>query len=70
MTEYELKQVIQIVKDTHPRPIEVTRTQAAQMLNKSRKTIQTMIDRGVLKLNENGMIPITEIDKLAYAKAA
>lgn len=70
MTEYELKQVIQLVKDTHPRPIEVTRTQAAQMLNKSRKTIQTMIDRGVLKLNENGMIPITEIDKLAYAKAA
>lgn len=70
MTENELKQVIQIVKDTHPRPVEVTRTQAAQMLNKSRKTVQTMIDRGVLKLNENGMIPITEIDKLAYAKAA
>lgn len=70
MTEHELKQVIQLVKDTMPRPVEVTRTQAAQMLNKSRKTIQTMIDRGVLKLNENGMIPITEIDKLAYAKAA
>ena len=70
MTEYELKQVIQLVKDTMPRPVEVTRTQAAQMLNKSRKTIQMMIDRGVLKLNENGMIPITEIDKLAYAKAA
>ena len=70
MTEYELKQVIQLVKDTMPRPVEVTRTQAAQMLNKSRKTVQSMIDRGVLKLNENSMIPITEIDKLAYAKAA
>jgi hypothetical protein len=70
MTEYELKQVIQLVKDTMPRPVEVTRTQAAQMLNKSRKTVQSMIDRGVLKLNENSMIPITEIDKLAYPKAA
>lgn len=70
MTEHELKQVIQLVKDTMPRPVEVTRTQAAQMLNKSRKTVQSMIDRGVLKLNENSMIPITEIDKLAYAKAA
>lgn len=66
----QIEHLIQLIKDTHPRPVEVTRTQAAQMLNKSRKTVQNMIDRGVLKLNENGMIPITEIDKLAYAKAA
>jgi len=61
---------IKMFAETHPRPIEVNRTQAAQMLNKSRVTIQSMIDRGVLKLNDNGMIPITEIDRLAYPKVA
>lgn len=70
MTEYELKQVIQIVKDTHPRPAHVTQKQAAEMLGKSAPTIREMIKDGKIKLNDAGMIPITEIDKFAFAKAA
>lgn len=70
MTEHELKQVIQIVKDTHPRPTHVTQKQAAEMLGKSAPTIRDMIKDGKIKLNDAGMIPITEIDKFAFAKAA
>lgn len=66
----ELKEIIQLIKDTHPRPIHVNMKQAAEMLNLSYPTIKKMIVDGKIKTNDVGMIPITEIDKLAFAKAA
>lgn len=66
----DLKDIIQLVKDTHPRPLHVTQKQAGEMLGKSAPTIKRMVRDGEIKLNKAGMIPITEIDKFAFAKAA
>jgi Mn-dependent DtxR family transcriptional regulator len=58
-----LVQAIQLYAETHPRPFHVTQKQAAEMMDKSQPTINSMVKRGKLKLNEFGMIPITEIDR-------
>jgi excisionase family DNA binding protein len=48
----------------HPRPAQVTQTQAAQMLSVSRPTVSRMIRAGKLRLNACGLIPVSEIDRV------
>lgn len=70
MDTKELQQIIQLFKDTHPRPVHVNMKQAQEMLGMSYPTLRNMIMDGKITLNEAGMIPITEIDKFAMAKKA
>lgn len=70
MNDIELQKLIQLIKDTHPRPVQVTMKQAAEMLNMSHPTLKKMVLGGQIRLNDAGMIPITEVDKFAYPKAA
>ena len=59
---------VQRYAETHPRPPHVTQTQAAAMLKLSRPTISRMVKYGSLKLNECGLIPISEIDRVILAR--
>lgn len=59
---------VQLYAETHPRPMQVTQKQAAEMLSLSAPTVKKLIDAGKIKLNDAGLIPITEIDK--YSKAS
>lgn len=62
---------VQIYAETHPRPSQVTQTQAAEMLGISRPTLTRMIKAGTVRLNPCGLVPITEIDRaLAPSRAA
>lgn len=71
MTELQIAtKAVQLYAETHPRPIDVTQKQAAQMLNRSEPTIKKLIEAGTIKLNIDGRIPITEIDKFSQPKAA
>lgn len=54
---------VQIYAETHPRPAQVTQTQAAEMLGISRPTLTRMIKAGTVRLNSCGLVPITEIDR-------
>lgn len=54
---------VQIYAERHPRPLQVTMTQAAEMLGISRWTVSKMVRFGQLKLNKCGMIPIEHIDR-------
>lgn len=53
--------------ESHPRPAQVTQTQAAEMLGLSRPTIAKMLRAGTLRLNKFGLIPISEIDRALMA---
>lgn len=55
---------VQRYAEMHPRPCHVTQTQAAAMLKLSRPTISRLIKYGSIKLNDCGMIPIDEIDRV------
>jgi len=62
---------VQLYAETHPRPLHITQKQAAGMLGLSEKTVSAMVKGGRLKLNDCGMIPISEIDRvLSLRKAA
>lgn len=73
MTE-ELKIALEAVRlyaEMHPRPTQVTQTQAAQMLGLSRITVGKLLRNGTLKLNSCGLIPIEVVDAArALRKAA
>lgn len=63
----ELETAIKAVRhyaETHPRPVQVTQTQAADMLGISSKTVSRMIKSGQIILNGCGLIPISEIDRV------
>jgi predicted DNA-binding protein (UPF0251 family) len=53
---------IQLHADMHPRPTQVTQTQAAEMLGISRDTVRRLVRSGVLRLNHCGMIPVELVD--------
>lgn len=59
---------VQTYAESHPRPLHVTMTQAAEMLGMSRPTVSKMVKAGSLKLNSCGLIPISEIDRAIAAK--
>lgn len=62
---------VQLYAETHPRPAQVTQSQASKMLGISRPTLSRMVKAGTIKLNACGLIPITEIDRvLASDRAA
>jgi hypothetical protein len=54
---------VQTYAEMHPRPSQVTLTQAAEMLDRSVPTVRKMVAEGKLKLNDCGKIPIFEIDR-------
>lgn len=65
MTELEIAvKAVRLYAESHPRPSQVTQTQAAEMLGLSRPTVSRLVKSGQLKLNRCGMIPMSEIDKV------
>jgi predicted DNA-binding protein (UPF0251 family) len=58
---------VQLYAETHPRPPHVTQKDAAEMLGLSAPTVKKLINSGKIKLNDAGLIPITEIDKFSKA---
>jgi DNA-binding transcriptional regulator LsrR (DeoR family) len=65
MTELELAyKAVRLYAETHPRPSQVTQKLAAEMLNISEQTVSKMVKTGRIRLNDCGMIPITEIDRV------
>lgn len=61
---------VQLYAETHPRPPQVTQTQAAEMIGVSRPTLSRMVKAGTIKLNACGLIPISEIDRVLAADRA
>ena len=55
---------VQLYAETHPRPTQVTQTQAATMLGVHPKTIRNYVAAGKLTLNGCGLIPIGAVDAL------
>ena len=55
---------VQLYAESHPRPSQVTQTQAAEMLGMSRNTVAKLVRAGNLRLNGCGLIPVSEIDKI------
>ncbi|MFJ1214533.1 DNA-binding protein [Burkholderia pyrrocinia] len=54
---------VQLYAERHPRPLQVTQLQVAEMLGISRWTVSKMVKGGQLKLNRCGLIPIEQIDR-------
>lgn len=54
---------VRMYAESHPRPSSVTISQAAEMLGLSRPTVTKLIERGVLRYNKLGKIPVSEIDR-------
>jgi hypothetical protein len=55
---------VQLYAESHPRPLQVNISQAADMLGISRKTLSGRIKSGWIRMNALGMIPIGEIDRV------
>lgn len=55
---------VRLYAETHPRPLHVTRTQAAEMLGISAPTLRKLLDRRRVKANACGLLPISVIDRL------
>jgi DNA-binding MarR family transcriptional regulator len=55
---------VRLYAESHPRPTQVTMTQAAEMLGLSRQTVSKLIKFGDLKLNGCGLIPIELVDRM------
>ena len=65
MTDLDIAvRAVQLYAERHPRPVQVTQTQAADMLGVSRWTVGKMLASGKLRLNGCGLIPIELVDKL------
>lgn len=65
MSELEIAvRAVQLYAETHPRPLHVTKRQAAVMLDLSEPTIYKLVRAGSLRLNAAGLIPISEIDAI------
>jgi hypothetical protein len=61
---------IRMYAESHPRPSHVNITQAANMLDLSRKTVGGMVRNGTFTLNACGLIPIHQIDEAIAAQKA
>ena len=59
---------VRLYAESHPRPIHVTMTQAAEMLGISHPTLKKLIEVGTLPLNRCGKIPISQIDAALAAR--
>ncbi|NTX44196.1 DNA-binding protein [Burkholderia cepacia] len=63
------RRAVQLYAETHPRPPQVTQSQAAEMLGISRWTVSKMVKAGNLKLNRCGLIPVEQIDQALQVHA-
>lgn len=59
---------VQIYAESHPRPVHVNITQAADMLGLSRKTVTNRVKAGEIRINALGLIPIGEIDRVISSR--
>lgn len=59
---------VQLYAERHPRPVQVTITQAAQMLGLSRPTVRNLMKAGKLCFNGCGLIPIEQVDRLLLSE--
>ena len=55
---------VQMYSESHPRPVQVTQQQAAEMLGISRHTVAKLIRSGAIRLNKCGLITVTDVDAL------
>lgn len=73
MTELEAidmaVRAVSIYAQRHPRPVQVTVTQAAQMLNVSRPTVHKYMKAGLLRYNKCGLISTEQVDALLASLA-
>lgn len=53
---------VRLYAESHPRPLHVTKTDAAEMLGISRPTVDNLIRAGTLSMNRCGKIPVSQID--------
>ncbi|MEX3527073.1 MAG: DNA-binding protein [Burkholderia sp.] len=60
----------EIFSARHPRPVQVTIGQAAQMLGLDRKTVSKIMKTGKLQFNDCGLIPIEQGDRLIVSRSA
>jgi hypothetical protein len=61
---------VQLYAEQHPRPLQVTRIQAGEMLGISRHTVSKLVRSGKLRLNGCGLIPIDQVDRLLETESA
>lgn len=59
---------VQRYAEMHPRPVQVTQTQAADMLGLCIHTVRKLIKNGSIRLNECGLIPISEVDNVLASR--
>ncbi len=65
VTELDIAlKAVEIYATRHPRPSQVSQKQACEMLGISQPTLRKLIKHGTLRLNECGLIPTTEVDRL------
>ena len=58
------RRAVQIYAESHPRPLHVTMTQAAEILGLSRQTVAKMVRAGQMRLDRCGRIPIEQVDAM------
>lgn len=63
---FDVEEIIQLIKNTQPQPVQCNFKQAAEMLGISAPTIKKYIMEGKIKLNDAGLIPITEIHRFSW----
>jgi hypothetical protein len=68
LTEEQIARVaaraVRLYAETHPRPTQVTQTQAAEILGVAPRTVRRYIRAGKLKLNGGGYLPIEAVDAI------
>lgn len=55
---------VRLYAESHPRPTQVTQTQAAEILGVAPRTVRRYIQAGRLKLNRCGYLPIESVDAM------
>lgn len=69
MNELEIAiKAVQTYAEMHPRPLHVTKTQAAEMLGISRWLLADLIRHGKIEVNGFNKIHISEVDRVLVSK--
>ena len=55
---------VRLYAESHPRPTQVTQTQAAEILGVAPRTVRRYIRAGRLMLNRCGLVPIEAVDEM------
>ena len=61
-------QAVRLYAETHPRPLHVTQGQAAEILGISMDSLLKMMSAKKLRLNECGLIPISDLDRVISSR--